>query len=488
MKAEDRSSQPAESWNLERWVKAAGLGVTGLDVMDKASHLVDGLQKKGLRVEEMPDRKTYYDWNANGIPKRSQALPFIAALGRVAEQNDIELLNNGSLHEHARIFLISAACRQPFSWLTEEERVHLAFGRKFAIENYVAEQARFVRPPAPPEGKLRGRALDLDRVLAALRESPICSIDSIAGNGKTALAWFAANRAVQRGLVTQFSWTTDKRVLINPKTAAVQVVAEQPLDFTRILHTMAVRFNWLDVASAPDDDLVELCRQRLQRGLYLIIIDNLETIDQHQEVVERLSVILQPQGDLSPQMSRALLTSREQVDLTGCVRVPIEGLDRTASHEMIRDLEPGLLGQRVDRLSDAQIDQLHHATHGNPLFLRIALAHYNLYSRRFEDILEYLRTGTNFNHAFDNLFRSLYAGLSDEARWLAELAVGYNEITYLNLSQAFFAAGGTREEFDLALGQLISLRIFDGYTTGETEYVFHPLIRAYICKQMDRDC
>jgi len=478
MKAEDRYPQPDETWTLNQWLRAADPDITGPSLMDMAYDRAHQLKIRDINPDEARSPKTYYDWEKKGIPKRPHALAFIAALGRLATRNEIELLNNSSLHEHARIFLISKACQHKFALLDEAERIQLASGRKFAIENYVTEQARFVRPPAPM--KLRGRELDLGRVLDALRRSPICSIDSIAGNGKTALAWFAANHAVQRGLVSHFSWTTDKRVMINPKTAAVQVFSQEPLDFSNILRTMAARFRWLDVASAPDSELEELCRQRLQHGLYLIIIDNLETMDQHQEVVERLSVILQSPGDLAPQMSRVLLTSREQVDLPGCVRVPIEGLDRTASHEMIHDIEPGLLGRRVDPLSNAQIDRLHEATHGNPLFLRIALSHYNLYSRRFEDIIDYLHSGTNFNDAFDNLFRSLFSALSDEARWLAEAAVGYSEITYINLSQAFFAAGGDRESFDRALGQIMSLRILDAYSTGETEYVFHPLIKAYI--------
>jgi len=471
---------------MDDWLKASDPDMPGPRLMEMASELSARLAF-GSDDDAVRDRapKRYHDWKVTGIPYRLTALAIIAALGRLASKNEIDLLNGGLLREHARIFLISKACKQKFAPLDEPELVKLSSGKRFEIENNLTEQARHVRPPAPP--KLFGRAIDLDRVVDGMRSAPICIIDSVAGNGKTALAWFAAQLAVQRGLVYQFSWTTDKRVMINPKTGAVESAADDPLDFNRILASMAARFNWLDVATAPDHELEERCAERLQKGLYLLIIDNLETMSQYKEVIERLSKLLQPRKDMAPQMSRALITSREQVDLPSCRRVDIQGLDRAASHELIRSIEPGLLGQRVDPLTDKQIDRLFEATYGNPLFLRIALSRYSIYSRQFIDIVEHLQSGSNFNAAFDNLFGALYAALSADAHWLTATAVNYPVITFKNLSQAFIGAGGDRESFDLALGQLIDLRILDGYSTGETEYMFHPLIKAYILARMRGD-
>lgn len=483
MSSLNRSPQPAESWELDDWLKASDPDMPGPRLMEMAYELSARLalanDDEAVR-ERVPKR--YHDWKVSGIPYRVTALAVIAALGRLASKNEIDLLNGGLLREHARIFLISKACKQKFAPLDDPELHKLSSGRRTEIENNLTEQARYVRPPAPP--KLFGRAIDLDRVVDGMRSAPICVIDSVAGNGKTALAWFAAQLAVQRGLVYQFSWNTDKRVMVNPKTGTVESTADDPLVFSRILESMASRFNWLDVSSAPPSEWEERCAERLQKGLYLIIIDNLETMGQYKDVVEQLSRLLQPRKDMSPQMSRALITTREQVDLPGCRRVDIQGLDKDASHELIRSIEPGLLGQRVDPLTDLQIDRLHEATFGNPLFLRIALSRYSIYSRQFNDIIDHLQNGTNFNAAFDNLFGALYAGLSDDARWLAATAVNYPVITFKNLSQAFIGAGGDREGFDLALAQLIDLRILDAYSTGDTEYVFHPLIKAYIMARM----
>jgi hypothetical protein len=475
-----RSPQPDETWDLDRWRMAADPDITGPKLLEIAFQKSAALGLNDIDDEEV-NPKQYYEWAKKGIPRSRDAIKVIAGLSHLAYKNDINLLNSALLRDHARIFLISGACRDRFAEPDENTlkklSIQLPHSRRPVLDNDYPELARRVHPTFP--AKLFGRSIDLDRVLEGMQHAPICVIDSVAGNGKTALAWYAAKRAVKSGLVRYFEWTTDKRVMINSQGKPTST-GEKPLDFNRIMRSMAVRFNWHDVATAQDNELEGLCADRLQRGLYLLVIDNLETMSQYEEVVERLHILLHPIGDRSPQMSRGLITSRVHVAHQGCSRVEIEGLDLQATEELIQYNESTLFSQRIDPLTSLQRKTLWEATAGNPLFLNIALSRYKTYPQRFDEIIDHLRAGNNFFNAFENLFGVLYENLSDEARWLASAAVKYEVITLERLLSAWNTAGGNREEFDLALGSLISSRVLDVTSAGNGEYTFHPLIRAYI--------
>lgn len=470
------SPQPDETWGLDRWLSAADPDIKGQRLLEIAFQRAAALDLIAEDDREV-NPKQFFDWAKKGIPRRRDALKIIAALSHLASKNDIRLLNDELLRDHARIFLISSACGDKFAELTEAELVKLSRGKKTSLDNDYPDLARRVYPQPPDE--LFGRVIDLDRVLEGMRNASICVIDSVAGNGKTALAWYAAKRAVKAGLVMHFDWTTDKRVMVNSRGETIPT-KEKPLDFNRIMRSMAVRFNWHEVATSQDHELEGLCANRLQRGLYLIVIDNLETMNQYEEVIERLSVLLHRRADMAPQMSRALITSRVQVSQPGCWRIEIDGLDLQAAENLIQHLEPGLLAKRIEPLTSSQRKTLWEATAGNPLFLKIAVSRYSQSPRRFDDIIDHLRAGTNFFSAFENLFGVLYALLSDGARWLATAAVEYEVITFDRLLSAWTKAGGDREEFDLALGQLVAARVIDVASVGESEYTLHPLIRAYI--------
>jgi hypothetical protein len=323
----------------------------------------------------------------------------------------------------------------------------------------------------------------LKRVLSALQSSSVSVIDAVGGNGKTTLAWHVAMLAVETGVIQKFDWTTDKRVMLDLDGFPLDTDLP-PLDFNRILRSMAVRFQWYDIMAAQDADLETLCADRLATGLYLIVVDNLETIDQRDMIVDRLRGILDRRRSLSPQMSRALITSRVQVREPNCQRIELGGLDLESSKQYIFYLEQNLTGKNVISLSDGQSEKLWQVTLGNPLFIQIAVARYMRARATFDEIVSNLETGQDFNQSFRNLFSATFNELGEVTRWLAMVAAELPILTYDALRQIWLSEEESDlEYFDYVLRQLVQYRILNPIVKQIDhleEYSIHPLVRAFL--------
>src|SRR5690606_19621529 len=112
----------------------------------------------------------------------------------------------------------------------------------------------------------------------------------------------------------------------------------KPLDFHHILLSMAIRFGWSDLLGRQEHQIQNHCADRLSKAFYLIVVDNLETIDDSDMVVRRLQDMLKRRGKTLT--SRALVTSREQVQQADLWRVSIGGIDTQDRVNYIRHLAP----------------------------------------------------------------------------------------------------------------------------------------------------
>ena len=467
---------PTRKWTFDIWREQAG-GPSANDIASIASE---------LGITDWDDgfaNSTITRWFTKGIPDRSKAIKIIAVLSEVARRNRRSLLNGDLLREHARIFLNSEACSERYAELDEDELKWVSSGKIVSgIESFSELRMRVF--PRPPERQyLYGRDNDLQRVLDALQSASVSVIDAVGGNGKTSLAWHVAMLASESGIVREFDWTTDKRVMLDLDGYPLETDLP-PLDFNRILRSMAVRFKWYDIMAAQDSDLEALCADRLATGLYLIVVDNLETIDQRDMVVDRLRGILERRRSRAPQTSRALITSRVQVREPNCQRIELGGLDLQASKQYIRHLEKHLSSKEITHLSDTQCDKLWQVTLGNPLFIQIATARYMRERTTFEDIVSRIESGSDFNQVFRNLFSATFDELDDATKWLAAVAGELPLLTFDALRQVWLTEENYHlEQFDYSLRQLIQYRVLNpaiiqaDYTE---EYSIHPLVRAFL--------
>jgi hypothetical protein len=475
---------PLSDWTLEQWCKSIDNSISVSDVINMAVAI-------GVTKLDRPwPPATVYDWMNQGIVKRSDAVRMIKTLHQLAVRYRTRLLMCDVIREHSRIFLRSSACRQPFADLDEKEIWEICEDQgSGALITGQDEIWRHVYPPPP--ARLFGRKADLALTLNCMEKYPVTIIDGAAGDGKTSLAWFAARKALEVGLCNAFDWKTDKRYILDDQGKPIKLGVE-PLNFEDILVSLVLQFKWNDLIGLRGTRLERACAERLRTGLYLIVVDNLETVPDSTTVVKTLLSILERKKSREPLTSRALITSRVRINQRDCAQVPIQGIEQSERAPYIRYLEPTMaIYQRP--LSDQECHALSadDVTGGNPLFIQLALYRYSnsQNERNFNEIVENLRQGSDFYVTFTHLFEGLVNELSADAKGLAEFAafrdvVEHDELWEIWIRQTRYPEMSVNDQRELkmrfveAIDQLIRCRILN--TASEGTYTMHSLIRSYL--------
>lgn len=490
MLPEGSKSLPSFDWTLGDWIEAVG--------SPKNSEIADLASRMGLAQEDKPwSEQTIRIWcngasrgDKRGIRERPAAIAMIGVLREIARQRRASIFNNENIVEHSRIFLRSKACRHMFADLEVSEFRRIAPQMPFdeITEEYSLVDLRSRVQPAPPhKSHFFGREHDIERVLQALQDHHVTMINGVAGYGKTALAWIASVEAWETGRFTNIDWTTDKRYTIDLKGQAHVLGGSESSEdfFERILTNMVKRFGWNNLLGVQSEKLINRCADQLRAGRYLVVIDNLETVQQNDALVRQLLDLLTPIRSKEQVVSRALISSREQ-SAAECGDVHIAGINKSAIVPYIRYLEN--LWKSPSPLTDVQCSKLSTLTDGNPLLLQIAVRQLILQPTytAFEILENNLGMGTHL--VFDSLFRSLIDKLSQSSVELARWAAQYSSLTTNAISetelfeiwQRIPKIGNDGESFHECFNELIQNLVFS--SNFQDQYAMHPLIRAYFLR------
>ncbi|MCU0465477.1 MAG: hypothetical protein MUF38_13025 [Anaerolineae bacterium] len=417
-----------------------------------------------------------------GLPNLTVAVQMIATLRFIARRNGKLLFNREDFIDHANLFLASPACSFYGGTLTDDQ-VWDILGRdddqppSFPVWSFELRRRVYPRPP----DKLFGRTDAQRALVSCLESSPAVALVGVGGEGKTALGWYGAVQAVTEQLCYDMAWFTDKRYLIDLHGKRVDIPGT-PSDqafFEEMLRGLAVRFRWSDVMGAVGDNLINKCADRLRVGRYLVVVDNLETVEASATVARQLVEMVVPHGLKAGLASRVLFTSRQQVGQYGCTDLLISGLSVEASTAYLHHL---VAGWRPDHpLSAGQATALAHATKGNPQLLLIAARRWaqRLDHAVIDETITALSSGRDdvLGMLFDPLIEALSAEAPVFARLIAQACVNRMEVSGHELADLYRAAG-LAGKFDHLTNELIDHCVLSPLNGGR--YTMHPLVRAYL--------
>lgn len=457
------------------------------------------------------------NWINQGVTHRDLAIDCICILRDLASENHSPLFNDDYLTEHAEVFLQSKACRNgPYMELTSEELRRVMYigmddrdrDRKWTQQIDLLKE--YVLPTPPSESGLFGRDADITHMSQLLTQDDIfiLFIDAPGGEGKTTVAWEVVRRLLKQDVFYDAVWITDKRhhVSIDGVMEIDHNNEVESLSLSHILHRIVRKFRWDDLYTITDvNRLIAECRNKLLTKPYLIVVDNLETMQGASQILSRLHSMMDS-GNPLRQKSRIIITSRvwpsSNVPMHYVAHERITGLEPPYRHPYIEHL---IKAENKDnnshpiRTDDPMLDEIARQTAGNPLLIQLATKRYaydRIHPNRSETLLSLLLG--NQDEIFNHLFGDIVNTLHDEAKCFAR----YTAFESYNQEQGIIAKStmwyvwqmlrGVEEPtesphpiesyntFSAVLRRLLAHGILNTAPPNVDDYTMHPLIRTFL--------
>ena len=328
-------------------------------------------------------------------------------------------------------------------------------------------------PPKPYE-QLIGREEWVDRVLNILRDAdapPIIAITGIGGIGKTALAYEVARRAVEDGLFKDALWESAKQYELLGGT----IVARPDAAITKesLLNSIARQLGRFEMLQLHPDERRLRLQYILQHNLYLIVVDNLETVEDSQALVEELPGLLKP--------SRAILTSRIRLEPNEHIQeVHVKGLSESAAIEFLRQEAQEKCVSPVAEAERAVLKRIARATGGMPLAMKFFIAQVNA-GLSIDEELQRLERAENEELLYRYIYFDLWSTLTIPSQKILVAIPAFAASIPRFLLQP--VARVTDKEFEPAVDDLIQKSLVeqtDHEDLQKRRYSVHQLTRHFV--------
>lgn len=308
---------------------------------------------------------------------------------------------------------------------------------------------------------------DMVNAFTAPNRAKLVVITGLGGLGKTAVAAEVARRLLEQQQVEGVIGDSAKEQLF----AGDEIVPlhHATLDFNTLIDTIGRQLGRWEIPTLNPAEKRAALGRLFQQHRYLILVDNLETVENAQSLVAELRTYLG--------QSQAIVTSRERVVDESARPFTLSALEVDDSLSFIR---ADAMQRGVDQLiaaSEALLLDIHHITGGAPLALKLIVA-----QARFFDIqlvIDQLRhTGTKL---YTYIYRRAWQQLSPAAQ-RALIYIGQTVVTTVGWNELdAVAIAASEEELMRAIDQLIAYSLLNVVpANGPIRYGIHQLTRHFV--------
>jgi LuxR family glucitol operon transcriptional activator len=329
----------------------------------------------------------------------------------------------------------------------------------------------------PPEIQLIGVEESIHTLLEVLlspEAACLISIEGLGGIGKTALASALVH---QPKLTTQFSnivWVSAKQQDFMPGVGFEQATSPA-LTADALIDALLMQFDDTISLSQPPQQKRAILTALLKKDTHLVVIDNLETVVDYQELLPTLRSLARP--------NKFLLTSRHSLRAHSDVFCyTLEELNQTETFHFIKH-EARLRGlSMLLDASETQLETIYEVVGGNPLALKLVIGQVSVFP--ISQVLENLKQA--HSRKIDELYNYIY--------WHAWQALDIPSQQVLLAMP--LAQDGTLDqlialsELDIidlnqALEQLVALSLVQiGGNLDERRYYIHRLTETFLLNEV----
>ena len=335
--------------------------------------------------------------------------------------------------------------------------------------------------PARRYTRLIGREDEIATILDHLRNPDptaplIIAITALGGIGKTALAYEVAERAMLEKLFNGLVWESAKSEELEG-TKILTLAIPLSLSLESLIRAIASQLGYDNVLQLPPNEQLVRIRNILRNGSYLLVVDNLETVEAYEELARQLHSLLSPAQSSHP--SKALITSRERFTIPLLYEYHIRGLSKPASVEFIQAEAYNRDALGMLKAGPRLLDRMYAVTYGMPLAMKLLVSQF-IAGIPLDTELDRLQDAKE-----ESLYELIYMRL-----WF-NLSIAAQKIL---IATAAFAASVTRlmlqpvsktsnDEFEIAIPELVRMSLIDPSdhpTAAQRRYSIHPVTRWFI--------
>ncbi len=252
----------------------------------------------------------------------------------------------------------------------------------------------------------------LVQVLAQAESPWLVSIEGMGGIGKTSLAHAICRQIIRQRNFDDVGWVS-ARSQIFKLSGQIKAVDKPALTTESLIDQLLaqLRPNLPKPETLSFEEAQRLLQDRLQQARHLIVIDNLETVQDVEELLPTLSQLANP--------AKFLLTSRESFyDEAAIYHFPLPELSETDALCLIRhEIEQHNL-THLQQASEADLKKIVRTVGGNPLALRLVVGQTHIFALNviLEDLAQ-ARSQT-VEELYIYIYRRAWEALDEPAREL----------------------------------------------------------------------
>ena len=324
--------------------------------------------------------------------------------------------------------------------------------------------------------KLYGVDLYLSKLKEYLnnKEDWLIGVVGQGGVGKTSVVEKLVREHGAKLGFTDFAWVTAKRTFLRIEDLSEENVVNSSINLASVITSIA---NQLQITLPTDpntDNLLGYLWIKLKQGSYLIVIDNLETLDEGEQLIQGFN----PYGYLPS--SKIILTSRGRLQQNNnrIREVILKGIDLQSTLALIR-----YKGDHVDRIvtaTDEELLPIREIGEGVPL---ITLLVVNLIATNtqlsLKQIIDLVKNERNF---FSYLYEKSLESISNEALNILFSMSEMSSNSSMYHSSLKDLSKLNDNDFNKSVSELIRLSLLNNVSrlTDQPRYSIHSLLYEFL--------
>jgi hypothetical protein len=330
--------------------------------------------------------------------------------------------------------------------------------------------------PAKAYDHFTGRTEELEQVMAALRESDkhyLVALYGLGGIGKTALAREAADLSLQEGRFQQVVWISAKTEKF--EGVGVEKIPVSDLTFDGLLDDIARQCYLPDSMKQSPAEKLQSIQGLLAARPILIVLDNLETVKDHETLVSRVAELLRGR-------SKVLLTSRHEVKHTNVHALRLGGLEPDEGVVFLKKEGRSRGVTAVVEAPQETLLDIHKVTGGAPLALKLVVG--QLSRQPLEPVLRGLKEASFEGQDYEFyrfVFKHSWDLLSLEAKEVLVSMSVFDPAAGGPVQMVLQVSKADEDAFYPAMDELVAMSLADfGGELGHRRYVLHQLTHYFI--------